>query len=139
MLAANSCTDVGSKVLWALETLTRAASVSPLISNSTSPAHVMWPHPPEMVDPDGGRSTPPSVNSGTQPSSMLKMLSVMDASTTCIVRQLADGSAKTFASSFDGGNPGDERNDVNRYLDDTHMHIMLHSECSVSSVPVHCD
>ena len=36
-----------------------------------------------MVDPDGGLSTPHSVYSGTQPSNMLKMLSLMDASTTC--------------------------------------------------------
>ena len=46
--------------------------------------------PPEMVDPDGGRSIPPSVNSGTHPSSMLKMLSLMDASTTCALCRPVD-------------------------------------------------
>ncbi len=59
--------------------------------------------PPEMVDPDGGRSTPPSVNSGTHPSSMLKMLSLMDASTTC-TEQSVHGSGRTYAANCDGGN-----------------------------------
>ena len=55
---------------------------------------------PEMVDPDGCRSMPRCVNSGTQPSSMLKMLSLMAASTTCA----PPCSAKVWDMARIGGN-----------------------------------
>ncbi len=91
MLAADASINTGSKVQQSSQMFSRPKMRTLTLEHYGLPALRTYTrlNPPEMVDPDGGRSIPPSVNSGTQPSSMLKMLSVMDASTTC-AEQLAN-------------------------------------------------